>query len=166
MAAPNQKITTPTIAGIEKALTLLQEETDQRRKDINAWLVQKKSVSAEDEVWLDEAGNLVDEVVLVESLAAVPDLDEAVKNLNEHQRGVHAHLIEKIQPSVSKKRKHKHMKQLPNSFESVVLINFLRQARKQRKRPPMMAGTRNGHLLNHLSLRKKRLQRSSSISRF
>ncbi|PBL03189.1 hypothetical protein ARMGADRAFT_1069745 [Armillaria gallica] len=105
MAAPNQKITTPTIAGIKKALMLLQEEMDQRRKDINARLAQKKSVSAEDEVWLDEAGNLVDEVVLVESLAAAPDLNEAVKNLNEHQRGVYAHLIGKIQPSVSKKRK-------------------------------------------------------------
>ncbi len=125
MAAPNQKITTPTIMGIKKALILLQEETDQRRKDINTRLAQKKSVSAEDEVWLYEAGNIVDEVVLVESLTAVPDLDEAVKNLNEHQRGVYAHLIEKIQPSVSKKRKHKHMKRLPNSFESVVLINFL-----------------------------------------
>ncbi len=62
MAAPNQKITTPMVAEIKKALTLLQEEMDQRRKDINAPLAQKKSVSAEDEVWLDEAGNLVDKV--------------------------------------------------------------------------------------------------------
>ncbi|SJK97304.1 uncharacterized protein ARMOST_00556 [Armillaria ostoyae] len=105
MAAPNQKITTPTIVGIKKALALLQEEMDRRRKDINARLAQKKPVSAEDEVWLDEAGNLVDEVVLVESLAAAPDLHEAVKNLNEHQRGVYIHLIGKIQLSVSKKRK-------------------------------------------------------------
>ncbi len=77
---------------------------------LNAWLVQKELVSAEDKVRLDEAGNLVDKVVLVESLAAAPDLNEAVKNLNEHQRGVYAHLIGKIQPSISKKRKHKHMK--------------------------------------------------------
>ncbi len=61
MAAPNQKITTPMVMEIKEALTLLQEETDQRRKDINAWLAQKL-VSAEDKVWLDEAGILVDKV--------------------------------------------------------------------------------------------------------
>ncbi|KAK0183963.1 hypothetical protein F5146DRAFT_1006953 [Armillaria mellea] len=62
---------------------------DKRKKNINAQLAQKKPVSAEDKVWLDEVGNLVDKVMLVESLAAVPDLNEAVKNLNEHQRNVY-----------------------------------------------------------------------------
>ncbi|KAK0237328.1 hypothetical protein EDD85DRAFT_790999 [Armillaria nabsnona] len=105
MASPKQNVTTPTIAELKKALKLLKDETDQRRKDIKTWLAQKKPVSREDEEWLDEAGNLVDEVVLVESLAAAPDLHAALTNLNEHQKDVYALLIGKIWPSISKKRK-------------------------------------------------------------
>ncbi|KAK0189665.1 hypothetical protein F5146DRAFT_1139074 [Armillaria mellea] len=78
MAAPNQKITTPTIAGIKEALALFQEETDKRRKNINARLAQKKLVSAEDEVWLDEAGNPVEE-----ALKAVSTLQQYVGSMDD-----------------------------------------------------------------------------------
>ncbi|KAK0192755.1 hypothetical protein F5146DRAFT_1136576 [Armillaria mellea] len=63
MASPKQNITTPTIAELKKALKFLEDETDQKRKDIKTRLTQKKPVSMEDEEWLDEAGNLVDEVL-------------------------------------------------------------------------------------------------------
>ncbi|PBK97943.1 hypothetical protein ARMGADRAFT_1027327 [Armillaria gallica] len=86
MASPKQNITTPTIAELKKALKLLKDETDQRRNNIKTQLAQKKPVSREDEEWLDEAGNLVNEVVLVEGLAAAHDLDAASQNLNEHQK--------------------------------------------------------------------------------
>ncbi|KAK0197389.1 hypothetical protein F5146DRAFT_995078 [Armillaria mellea] len=66
MASLKQNIITPTIAELKKALKLLEDETDQNRKDIKTQLAQKKPVSMEDEEWLDEAGNLVDEVVLIE----------------------------------------------------------------------------------------------------
>ncbi|SJL05224.1 uncharacterized protein ARMOST_08590 [Armillaria ostoyae] len=111
MTFPKQNVTTPTIAELKKTLKLLKDETDRRRKDIKTRLAQKKSVSREDEEWLDEARNLVDEVVLVESLAAAPDLDAALKILNEHQRDLYALLIGKIRSSVSKKRKRPEAKQ-------------------------------------------------------
>ncbi|KAK0196554.1 hypothetical protein F5146DRAFT_1129352 [Armillaria mellea] len=75
MASPKQNITTPMIAELKKALKLLEDETDQKKKDIKTWLAQKKPVSMEDEEWLDVVRNLVDEVGLVESLAATHDLN-------------------------------------------------------------------------------------------
>ncbi|PBK88624.1 hypothetical protein ARMGADRAFT_1084585 [Armillaria gallica] len=44
-ASPKQNITTPMIAKLKKALKLLKDEMDQRRKDIKTWLAQKKPVS-------------------------------------------------------------------------------------------------------------------------
>ncbi|KAK0191534.1 hypothetical protein F5146DRAFT_1138364 [Armillaria mellea] len=91
MAALDQKSMSPTLVQLHKALKHLQDETDKKRRDISAWLAQRKAVLEEEEAWLDESGNLVDEVVLIEGLMAAPDLNEA--------------------PLVSKKRKHK---QLPD----------------------------------------------------
>ncbi|KAK0191679.1 hypothetical protein F5146DRAFT_1001458 [Armillaria mellea] len=105
MAALDQKSTSPALVQLCKALKHLQDETDKKRRDISAWLAQRKAVSEEEEPWLDQSGNLVDEVVLIEGLTAAPDLNEAVQNLDEHQEIVYACLMGKIQPLVSKKRK-------------------------------------------------------------
>ncbi|KAK0243405.1 hypothetical protein EDD85DRAFT_987726 [Armillaria nabsnona] len=58
-------------------------------------------VSAEEEAWLDEAGNFVDEDIVIEKLESASDFGVVFKNLNTSQR----HAYDRLESQINKFRK-------------------------------------------------------------
>ena len=71
---------------LESGLQVLCERIQVRKNDLLARLAKEEKISDEDETWLNNKANLVDEESLVTSLQASPNLKAALSALNETQR--------------------------------------------------------------------------------
>ena len=71
---------------LESGLQVLHERIQARKNDLLARLAKEEKISDEDETWLDNEANLVDEESLVTSLQASLDPKAVLLALNETQR--------------------------------------------------------------------------------
>ncbi len=78
-------MTAPTLADLRKALGLLEKVNAAKQEDISAHLRHGKAVTQDEEEWLDGAGNMVDERLLVDELGKAADFGVALANLNPRQ---------------------------------------------------------------------------------
>ncbi|KAK0218493.1 hypothetical protein EDD85DRAFT_990136 [Armillaria nabsnona] len=105
-------MTFPTIHKLKKALQTCKGETEAKRASILARLAEKGPVSAEEEAWLDEAGNFVDEDIVIEKLESASDFGAVFKNLDTSQRRAYDQLESQIKkfrkPSAKRKAPEKH----------------------------------------------------------
>lgn len=73
---------------LKKGLKLLQHRFKARRETIQARIAEKKSISSEDEKWLDGEANLTDEHQVLDVLERASNYESGLGQLNEGQKGV------------------------------------------------------------------------------
>jgi hypothetical protein len=96
------------LEALKKGLKILQTQVKSRKDALQARLEERKSISSEDERWLDHDANLVDEQQVLDTLEEVSDYERGVGKLNDAQKGALGRLREvvgDIVKSVGKKRK-------------------------------------------------------------
>ncbi|KAK0481294.1 hypothetical protein IW261DRAFT_1334166 [Armillaria novae-zelandiae] len=97
----------PTLSDLQKALQSWKAATEAKRVDIADRLAHGRPVSGEEEAWLDENGNFVEEDVILEKLQSASNISAALKDLNTSQRHAYDRLQNKVQDlkRLSAKRK-------------------------------------------------------------
>ena len=94
---------------LKKGLNLLQHRVKARREEIQARLVEKKSISSQDETWLNGEANLTHEHQVLDALEEASDYETGFGQLNEVQKAVVKNLQEvagDLPKTAGKKRKH------------------------------------------------------------
>ena len=71
---------------LKRGLNILEATFASRKSQLLARRADNKSITSEDERWLDEEGNLIEEHVAVDALENAPNFDKAVKVLLETQQ--------------------------------------------------------------------------------
>jgi ribosome assembly protein YihI (activator of Der GTPase) len=77
---------------LKAGLTKLKDDTKARKDDLLARLHRKEEISAEEEEWLDNTANLVDEEAIVDSLETASDYERGLGRLNPQQK----YLVDKL----------------------------------------------------------------------
>ena len=104
------KKTSPSMIDVlKKGLKTLKKHIASCKTQLKANLKAGNIISADDEEWLDGAGNLIDEGCVVELLDIEPDYERGLEKLDAKDRGIVQNLIslgggDKEAPG--KKRKH------------------------------------------------------------
>lgn len=101
-------MTKKLLAVLREGLSRLKETNSRRREEITAAITAQQLVSPDDEDWLDNAGNHVEEQQLIDELEQATNLEQAVAGLGERQKGLVARLKEMaggVAVKVAKKRK-------------------------------------------------------------
>ena len=70
------------IDALRKGLKKLKDQHRERKEKLLAELNARKTISKEDQEWLDGAANLVDEECVIETLESTADYEGAVHTLN------------------------------------------------------------------------------------
>ena len=94
---------------LKNGLKLLQRRVKARKEEIQARLAEKKSISSQDEEWLDGEANLIDEQQVLDALDDASDYERGFGRLNDVQKGVVRKLQEvagNLTKTAGKKRKH------------------------------------------------------------
>ena len=93
---------------LKSGLATLTQAVDTRKTELLSHLQKQEKISDEDEEWLDNEANYVDEVVVVELLEKAPNYQDGFAKLSKQQRD----LVEKLKKlggeakkDVGKKRK-------------------------------------------------------------
>jgi hypothetical protein len=73
---------------LRKGLEVLTNRIKLRKDALQAKLAEAKSISSEDEQWLDYDANLVDEQRVLEALEDAPDYEEGIARLDSNQKDV------------------------------------------------------------------------------
>lgn len=73
---------------LRKGLKTLTNHVKIRKEALQAQLAESKSISSEDERWLDHDANLVDEQQVLEVLEDATDYEHAFAMLNNEQKGL------------------------------------------------------------------------------
>jgi ribosome assembly protein YihI (activator of Der GTPase) len=68
---------------LKNGLSKLQRSVEKRRKALLDRLAKKEKLSVADETWLDNAGNLIDEEHVIETLDAASDFERGVGRLSD-----------------------------------------------------------------------------------
>ena len=94
---------------LKKGLKFLKKRVASRKEQLEADLKAGHIISAEDEEWLDGAGNLIDEERVVEVLDNESDYEKGLEKLDMKDRDIVQELIslgggEKKAPSKKRKR--------------------------------------------------------------
>ena len=71
---------------LQKGLTKLKESIKERKDSLLACLNQREKISNEDEEWLDNSGNVVDEEAVVDLLENTSDYEHGLTWLTTQQR--------------------------------------------------------------------------------
>ena len=87
----------PSLDKLEEALQLLEKEVASRRRRLEAAVAKKLPLAPEDELWLDNDANLVDERRAVESLKGVSNYAAGLEKLSEGEKAAVARLSEMVQ---------------------------------------------------------------------
>ena|ERR1700726_370572 len=82
---------------LKKGLKILQKQVKAKKEKLQAQLAQKKSISSQDERWLDHEANLVDEQRILEALEKASDFEKSLEELDDAQKDV----IRKLQEAAS-----------------------------------------------------------------
>lgn len=94
---------------LRKGLEVITNCVKSRKDVLQARLAERKSISSEDEQWLDHDANLVDEQRILEALENSPNYEEGLARLDGTQMGIVKKLCEAagdLSKAVEKKRKH------------------------------------------------------------
>lgn len=78
---------------LKKGLKTLKKRVALRKAQLEADLKAGKIISAEDEEWLDGAGNLIDEECVVERFDNESDYERSLEKLDAKDRGIVQELI-------------------------------------------------------------------------
>jgi hypothetical protein len=79
---------------LKKGLKVLENQVRTKKEMLQAQLAERKSISSQDEQWLDHDANLVDELRVLEALENASDYERAFEGLDSGQRGVVRKLCE------------------------------------------------------------------------
>jgi hypothetical protein len=93
---------------LKKGLKTLRNQVKTKKEKLEARLAEKKSISSQDERWLDHDANLVDEQLVLEALENASDYERGLEQLDEEQKSVVRRLREvagDLAKMVGKKRK-------------------------------------------------------------
>jgi hypothetical protein len=93
---------------LKKGLKLLQRRVKAKREEIQARLADKKSISSQEEKWLDNEANLVDEQQVLDTLEKASDYERGFGRLDDGQKDMVRRLREMagdLAKTVGKKRK-------------------------------------------------------------
>ncbi|KAG6881883.1 hypothetical protein C0993_012560 [Termitomyces sp. T159_Od127] len=96
------------VEALKKGLKILQTEVKAKKEHLQAQLAARKPISPDDETWLDHDGNLVDFVVVVNTLETASDYERELTRLDEQQQSLVKKLREaagEIAKAVGKKHK-------------------------------------------------------------
>jgi len=94
---------------LKKGLKVLKNQVKTRKETLQAQLAARKSISSQDECWLDHDANLVDEQQALDILEDSSDYEKGFERLDEAQRGIVKKLREAagdLSKVVGSKRKH------------------------------------------------------------
>ena len=73
---------------LHKGLKILENWVSEKKRALQAQLTEKKSISSEDEQWLDHEANLVDEQQILEALEDALDYEQGFARLDGEQKGI------------------------------------------------------------------------------
>jgi len=93
---------------LRKGLEVLTNRVKSRKDAIQAQLAEARSISSEDEQWLDYDANLVDEQCILDALEDAPDYECGFARLDSNQKDIVKKLREAagdLSKAVGKKRK-------------------------------------------------------------
>ncbi|KAI0248524.1 hypothetical protein BJV78DRAFT_1156442 [Lactifluus subvellereus] len=79
---------------LRKGLKVFKTRAKTKKEILQAQLAEKKSISSQDERWLDHDANLVDEQQVLEALENASDYERAFERLDGEQKGVVRKLCE------------------------------------------------------------------------
>ncbi|KAG6860644.1 hypothetical protein C0995_009065 [Termitomyces sp. Mi166 len=98
---------------LKKSLKTLQNEVKAKKIQLEAQLAVQKPISSEDKAWLDQDGNLVDLVAVVENLETASDYERELIKLDKQQQSLIRKLREaadELTKAVGKKFPHAALK--------------------------------------------------------
>jgi hypothetical protein len=93
---------------LRNGLKKLEKQIGTRKKELETRLAEKKSISSQDEKWLDQEANLVDERQVLDALEKASDYERGLDRLDDKQKGLVRKLREvagDLAKVVGKKRK-------------------------------------------------------------
>ena len=93
---------------LRKGLKILKKQFKAKKEALQAQLAEKKSISSQDEQWLDHDANLVDEQQALEALENASDYERGFARLGGEQKGIVRKLREAagdLSKAAGKKRK-------------------------------------------------------------
>lgn len=93
---------------LQKGLEVLTNRTKSRKDALQARLAEAKSISSEDERWLDYDANLVDEQQVLEALENASDYEQGFAGLSDEQKNTVKRLREAagdLSKAIGKKRR-------------------------------------------------------------
>jgi len=73
---------------LRKGLKLLENQVNSRRTDLQTRLAEKKSISSQDEKWLDDDANLVNEQRVLDTLDKASDYERGLGRLDDKEKGI------------------------------------------------------------------------------
>jgi SOS response regulatory protein OraA/RecX len=73
---------------LKKGLKLLQKQVKTRKDKLQAQLAEKKTISPQDEEWLDQDANLVNEQKLLDDLEKASDYERGLDRLDKGQKTI------------------------------------------------------------------------------
>jgi hypothetical protein len=94
---------------LQKGLDILKNRVKAKKEALQARLAEAKSISSQDEQWLDHDANLVDEQQVLEVLEDASDYEHGLARLDSKQKVIVERLCEAagdLRRTVGKKRKH------------------------------------------------------------
>lgn len=94
---------------LKKGLTKLQFQIQDRKTRLEGELKASQPISDSDQEWLDNAGNLVDEEQVVDTLDHASDYEQGLKRLNSHDKSVVEKLKDLAGSGGAPPKKHKYM---------------------------------------------------------
>jgi len=93
---------------LKKGYALLSKSIQTRKDTITTRLAQNETISPSDESWLDNEGNHIDELRVLDILESASDYDKALEQLDENGKGIVRKLREwagDLPKSIGNKRK-------------------------------------------------------------
>jgi hypothetical protein len=93
---------------LKKGLASLSKSIQTRQESLRTRLARKEAISSSDELWLDNEGNTVDELLVLDTLESASDYNKAVQQLDEKGKTIVQKLREwagDVPKTVGNKRK-------------------------------------------------------------
>jgi hypothetical protein len=85
--------TAGTLDSLKKGLTALKKQVNERHNQIVSCISAGKPISAEEEEWLDNGGNLVEEVYVIDTLKKALDYERAYNGLEDRYKAAALQLL-------------------------------------------------------------------------
>ena len=109
---------------LQKGLAKLKDSVRERKNNLLACLNRKERISDEDEEWLDNAGNTVDEEAVLDLLENTSDYEHSLAQLTAQQKI----LVEKLKELGGERKKNSLVRKQEKKLEGI-LTSFGHQTR-------------------------------------